>query len=526
MSDTIDQPTTAPGAGDDHGPVLTTDGHAGPDVPEEERRSVLPAVLMVAGLVALAVANWWLVAIIAALVVSILLHELGHYLVAKRSGMKVTEFFLGMGPRVWSYRRGETEYGIKAFPVGAYVRIIGMSNLEPVDPADEGRTYREQSYPRRLATVLAGPAMNLLIAFVVIYGVLVTSGPVQLGDDSPGDGWVVGRVVEGSSAAAAGLEEGDELLTVGGQPVGDWDGFGGIIDELAGQEVAIDVLRDGEPVTLSTRLGWSLTEPAAALIPSSPPLTDGTRVLSIDGEPVLTYDDLRVRLADIDEPVTLGLERGTVPLRLEVREPVALPAEGDRGFFGVGPDRPEREIGLIEAVPEAASAMWDQTTATIGGLGELFSPSGLAEYTDLVVDSTTEGSAARVPDAPPLEVVEDDGGARPVFNTPSEPRPISILGIVRIGGDVGAAQGLVSVLVLLAGVNLVLALINLLPLLPFDGGHAAVATYEAIRGAITRTPYRVDMARLMPLTYAVVAVLLFVGLTSMWLDVRNPIQIP
>ena len=81
-------------------------------------------------------------------------------------------------------------------------------------------------------------------------------------------------------------------------------------------------------------------------------------------------------------------------------------------------------------------------------------------------------------------------------------------------------------LYLLAAVNLFLAFINLLPLLPFDGGHAAVATYEAIRGAIARRPYRVDMARLMPITYGVVALLLFIGLTSIWLDVRDPIQLP
>lgn len=524
MSDTIDTPTTtgpeAPGL------PPATDGAA----PEPEGgASLVPLALMVGAIVALGLlVNWWLVAIILALVVSILLHELGHYVVARRSGMQVTEFFLGMGPRVWSYWRGETEYGIKAFPVGAYVRITGMSNLEEVPPEIEGRSYRAQSYPKRLATVLAGPAMNLLIAFVVIYGVFVASGPIDLSADEPGDGWTVGRVVEGSAAAEAGLQEGDELVSIGGQDVADWGGFSDLVDELAGQPAEIVAVRDGETVTLPATLGWSLTEPAANLIPSSPPLTEGTRVLTVDGRPIDSYDELQVALADVgDTPVVLGLEQGLTALRLEVLEPVALPAEGDRGFFGVGPERPEPEsVGVLGAVPAAATAMWDQTTATVGGLGELFSPSGLADYTGLVVDSTTEGSGASAPDAPPLQEVEADGQGSPVYAPPTEPRPISILGIAGIGASVGESQGLLSVLLLLASVNLVLALINLVPLLPFDGGHAAVATYEAVRGAIAHKPYRVDMAKLMPLTYAVVVVLLFIGLTSMWLDVRNPIQLP
>jgi membrane-associated protease RseP (regulator of RpoE activity) len=125
-----------------------------------------------------------------------------------------------------------------------------------------------------------------------------------------------------------------------------------------------------------------------------------------------------------------------------------------------------------------------------------------------------------------LQVVTAAGGREAVVELSGDPRPISILGIVRIGGDIGAERGLAALAVVLASVNLVLALINLAPLLPFDGGHAAVATYEAVRGALRRGPYRVDMAKLMPVTYAVVALLMFVGLTSMWIDLRNPVELP
>ena len=101
------------------------------------------------------------------LVVTIFLHELGHYLTAKRSGMKVTEFFIGFGPKIWSFQRGETEYGFKVIPAGAYVRIIGMNNLDESDPADEARTYRQQSFPKRLLVVSAGSLSHLVQAFVI-----------------------------------------------------------------------------------------------------------------------------------------------------------------------------------------------------------------------------------------------------------------------------------------------------------------------------------------------------------------------
>ena len=90
--------------------------------------------------------SWWIPGLIAGLLFVLFMHELGHYVTARASGMKVTEFFLGFGPKIWSFNRGETEYGIKAIPAGAYVRIMGMTNLDEIDPAEEHRTYRSQPY--------------------------------------------------------------------------------------------------------------------------------------------------------------------------------------------------------------------------------------------------------------------------------------------------------------------------------------------------------------------------------------------
>jgi membrane-associated protease RseP (regulator of RpoE activity) len=246
----------------------------------------------------------------------------------------------------------------------------------------------------------------------------------------------------------------------------------------------------------------------------------------VDGEPVASYDELARLLADIEEPVTLRLEAGLSTMLLVVEAPVTLPDDGDRGFLGLGPEEPRRDVGPVAGVWETTRTMGNIVWLTGEGLGKLFSPSGLAGYADLVAESTTEGSQAGASDEPRLRLVDGGGEARAVVDEADAARPISIYGIVRIGGAYGSEYGLAAVLGILASVNLVLALINLVPLPPFDGGHAAVATYEAVVGAIKRRPYRVDMAKLMPLTYAVVLLLLFVGLSSIWLDVRNPIELP
>ena len=147
--------------------------------------------------------------------VMIFLHELGHFLTAKWSGMKATEFFIGFGPKALVVQRGETEYGFKAIPVRAYVRIIGMNNLDEVAPEDEPRTYRQQSFPKRILVASAGSGMHFLQAFVLfafVFGVLgVPASNVyadRIGEGIDESDWIVGQVVEGSAAERAGLRGG------------------------------------------------------------------------------------------------------------------------------------------------------------------------------------------------------------------------------------------------------------------------------------------------------------------------------
>jgi RIP metalloprotease RseP len=458
----------------------------------------------------------WMFAFILAFIISVVLHEFGHYLTAKRAGMKVTEFFVGFGPRLWSFRRGETDYGIKPIPAGAYVRIIGMSNLEDVDPVDEPRTYRAKSYPRRLAVVLAGPAMNILIGFVLFAALFMTYGVAS--DDS----WQIDTVGVGSAADEAGIRPGDRLVSIDGEPVGSFDDMVGTLEGRASTPATIVVERDGQELTLDAELGWRLNASAAEAIPSDPALREGDLVLSAGGQQLADYDQLRALLAEEGDDVTLIIERGSHLYELSLPRPLELPADGDTGFLGVSREADYERLGPIDAAGESAAMFGRTVGAFFTGFGKLFSPSGISNYADLVVESSTGGDET-ADDATNVLRPVAGSDAPELLTSAEEARPVSVIGIAQLGGAAGERGGVRIFLQVLAFVNFFLALVNLVPLLPFDGGHAAVATYEAIRGRLRGAPYRVDMARLLPLTYGVVLVLVVLGVTSMLLDISDPL---
>lgn len=454
--------------------------------------------------------------IIGALLISIVLHEFGHFGVAKMSGMKATEFFVGFGPRLWSFRRGETEFGLRLIPAGAYVRIVGMNNLEEIDPADEPRSYRAQSAPKRVATVLAGPFMNLLIAFVLLFGVFLVQG--RPSDDV----WTVNNVLVPSAASEAGLLAGDTIVSIDGDPVGAFDGFGGLIDAKAGQQVDLVVLRDGSEVVLTPTLGWRLNDEAAALIPSSPALVSNDIIVSVDGQPASTFEEFRTELAREAGPATVRLERGGDLFDLTVARPLSLPEGADSGFLGLSPRSTFVQENPAGALAETGRMMGAVTTGTLSGFGRLFSPSGITNYAQTVAETTTSAAVGTTVEPNALRPVDGVASPTSVLDE-TQDRPISIVGIVQFGS--GAAEaGWFELLMIVALVNIALALINLLPVLPFDGGHAVIGVYEGIRGKIQGAPYRADITKMMPVVYGVFGLLLLLGVSSILLDILSPVS--
>jgi membrane-associated protease RseP (regulator of RpoE activity) len=401
---------------------------AGSDV--TRRGAGVSLLLVLLGLILLAVLRPSTIdtlAIIFGIVALIMLHEAGHYFTAKRAGMKVTEFFLGFGPRVWSFRRGETEYGVKAIPAGGYVRIVGMSNLEDVDPDEEPRTFRHGTFGNRLTVILAGVSVNLVLAFLLIYVALIGRG---LPDTLEAN---VSRVVPDSPAAAAGIRDGDRIIAIDGQRLDVDRDIAQALRDRVGQPTTIVVKRDGGTATVTA-------------VPQERSSSDKSGIIGVSvGQSVSSY----------------------------------------------------RSFNPIEAVPESISTIGQITRDTGAGIGRLFSPAGIERYSkNFTGDAPKQGSPA------------------------SNERPRSIIGIVDIGGDL-VGGNVWSLLFLLGAINLIVALFNLLPLLPFDGGHAAVVIYEQAASKIRGREVRVDFRKLVPVTALVLVVFLTLGLSAMFLDIRQ-----
>ncbi len=394
----------------------------------ETRSAIWVAALVVATLVLIVLVRPSLavtIALIVGLIFTVMLHEAGHMIVAKKSGMKVTEFFVGFGPRIWSFRRGETEYGIKAIPAGGYVRIIGMNSIEEVDPEDEARTYRAASFPKRLATILAGIGVNLTIAFVLIFFVLLRVGETTTTS-------VVSEVSRGLPAAEAGIRTGDRLV-------------------------------------------------------------------SIDGVPVDSITDVKAQIGDrADEPTDLVVETNGTERRVRLT-PVARSKSDASALIGVVGTDQQRQLGLVGSLTGSVVKMWEGTRATGQGIARIFSPSGVKQQ---VSDVTRTGPQPQAPAGVNVE------------------RPRSVIGIVSIGDQIVGGD-IWTLLLLVATINLFLALFNLIPLLPFDGGHAVIAIYEAIATKVKGSRVQVDYRRLVPLTAMVLAVLLVFGVSTMFLDIRE-----
>jgi membrane-associated protease RseP (regulator of RpoE activity) len=201
---------------------------------------------------------------VVAVLISVILHEAGHFLTAKKFGMKATQFFIGFGQTLWSTTRGETEYGIKALPFGAFVRITGMTTLDEVDPADEPRSMRNKPAWQRAIVMVAGSFMHFALAFVLL--LFLALGIGQPNDNTTTIGSLSSCVptslkafdqgscagsTGGSPAKIAGLKANDKIIAIDGKTVHNWTQLGDAIRaQPAGKAMSVTVLRDGKQLTL------------------------------------------------------------------------------------------------------------------------------------------------------------------------------------------------------------------------------------------------------------------------------------
>jgi len=433
---------------------------------------------------------------------SIALHEVGHLVPAKRFGVRVTQYMVGFGPTMWSRRRGETEYGVKAVPLGGYIRMIGMfpprsgdvpgtvrvsstgrfsqlvdearaASLEEVRPGDEDRVFYRLSVPKKVTVMMGGPLMNLLIG-VVLLTFLVTAHGLQ----TPQPGALVASVsqcvVPATEAAtttdcvgqaptpalAAGIEPGDEIVSIDGVTMTDNRDVGTVIRPRVDQPVDIVVLRDGEQLTLTAT-----------------PITNVVPVLDSEGVPVTGPDGT----VQTTQAGFLGV-RTTVPTAYERQPLTAVPAILWSGVSRTAEALvyvPQRMVGVWEAAFGGAERSIDSPMSVVG-VGRVAGEAGMGKYDALIGESPAD-------------------------------KFFFLVG-------------------LLATLNIMLFIFNLIPLLPLDGGHVAGALWEGLKRQVAKLrglpdPGYVDVAKALPMAYSVSVVLLGMSLLLIYADIVKPINL-
>lgn len=419
---------------------------------------------------------------------SIGLHEVGHLVPAKKFGVKVTQYFVGFGNTVWSRRKGETEYGLKAVPLGGYVKLVGMlppgphdvvadeplrvrksntglftqiisdaraAEYELVEEGDEDRLFYKLPWWKKVIVMSGGPMVNLVLAFLLFGGVFMLYGVLQpttrVADVS--DCVIAASEADPrrtctdedpvAPAKLAGLQDGDEIIAMNGVEVVSWEQLTELIRSNQDGAATITYVRDGEERTTTTN----------------------------------TMVSPRPDLEDLDEFVEVG-------------------------FLGVQPELVRERQGPVFVV----TTMGDYTWRTVEALGTL-----------------------------PVKLWEVGKAALGITDR-AEDSPMSVVGASRVAGEmtsddrVPVNDRLVSVVMLLGAVNLFVGMFNFIPLLPLDGGHIAGALYEAVRRGFARLfgrpdPGYFDVAKLLPVAYVMAGVILVMSVVLIYADIVAPVRL-
>ena len=392
------------------------------------------------------------IAFVVALLFSVMVHEAGHFLTARRFDMKVTEFFLGFGKRIWSFTRGETEFGIKAIPAGGYCRIVGMSVNEEMEESDRGRAFYLASAPKRLIVLGAGSFLHFVLGFLILVLLLAGVGTTAISNKV---GEVVPCIISNSAGAAdtkcasdappspakaAGLTVGDEITAINGTPIKEWSTAVKKIRNSPNQEITLTIKRGSSTLTLL--------------------ITPGMRIL--DGKKI--------------------------------------------GIIGVSNTLENRKLSIYRAVTNSGKLTWDLTKSSVTSLISL--PTKIpALFRQTFFHETRDATG----------LVGVVGVARVSAQTASDPK-------------LASREKIATFLLIIASLNIFVGLFNLLPLLPLDGGHMAIAVIDGLRRARARrkgspAPPEIDVERLMPLTMAVFAILAVLSLLLLAADIFNPINL-
>ena len=386
-------------------------------------------------------------AFVIALLLSVMIHEFGHYLTAKRYGMRVSEFFLGFGKRLWSFTRGETEFGIKAIPAGGYCRIEGMTASDEMPPGEESRAFYRANSGQKLVVLGAGSFLHFVLGFIIlliIFAGIGTSKPTTtIAEISPCVPKLNSACTDSdprSPALIAGLQAGDVITSLNGVPVNNWAKDVEVIRNSAGKELVVEIERNGQPQTFS--------------------VTAATRV--IDGK--------------------------------------------EYGFLGI-----VNEFQLVRDAPftsikNSAVVSWEFISGAVKAIISL--PSKIPALWGATVSGTER----------------DPNGL------------VGIVGVAQVTGQAASSDGLSTservqtFLLIIASLNFFVGVFNLLPILPLDGGHMAVAIADEVRALYARIrgrsrPEGINVNKLAPFTMVVFVLLAALTVLLLAADIVNPIRV-